>query len=252
MSIYDLLPENQKESPAMFGVVVALVTKNDDEEGLGRVKCKFIAKDVEQETDWIRVATPTNGKEFGMFFLPEIDDEVLLAFAGGDISRPYVIGCLWSKVQMPPKLDKNKKNIFRGIKSKFGSKIAFDQAEDKDTERVYVNTVDGERELLLDEKNKLIKLHDKSNANLVSIDSAKGEITIKAEKKITLIVGNNKIIIDGMANAINIESDMKLNVKSLQINVEAGAAYALKSKATVEIQGTAVTKISGGMVNING
>jgi Uncharacterized protein conserved in bacteria len=242
MSIFDLLPENKKEQPLMFGVTVAKVTNTKDPEKIGRIKCKFLMRDTEEETDWIRIASPLGGKECGVFFLPEVDDEVLLAFAGGEISSPYVIGCLWNKTNKPPSKDEGELNIFRGIKSKNGSKIAFENAKEKTNEKVYIHTLDGERELLFDESKKTVLLHDKGDADIIKIDSNAGEITIKGKSKVSIEVGGNKIVID--SSSIKVESSSSITLKAPQITLDASGSLEMKC--------TAITKISGSMVNING
>jgi phage protein D/phage baseplate assembly protein gpV len=84
------------------GVVVGIVTNNNDPQKLGRVKVKFPWLDEGHESDWARLATPGAGKERGFFTLPEVDDEVLVAFEHGNISHPYVVGGLWNGKDAPP------------------------------------------------------------------------------------------------------------------------------------------------------
>jgi len=83
------------------GVVVGLVTAID-EEIPGRIKVHFTTHEAEHETDFIRIATTMGGKNRGTFFMPEIDDEVLVAFERGDVRFPYVVGFLWNGVDVPP------------------------------------------------------------------------------------------------------------------------------------------------------
>ncbi|MGH9002624.1 MAG: VgrG-related protein, partial [Acidimicrobiia bacterium] len=84
------------------GVVPALVTNVKDTANLGRVKVKFPWLDEQVETDWIRLATPNAGPSRGLLVLPEVDDEVLVAFEHGDLRRPYVVGALWNGKDKPP------------------------------------------------------------------------------------------------------------------------------------------------------
>ena len=88
--------------PLGLSVVVGRVVNNKDTEGLGRVKVKFEWLSDLNESAWARIAAPTAGKDRGIYFLPEIDDEVLVAFAHGDVRFPYVIGSLWNGVDVPP------------------------------------------------------------------------------------------------------------------------------------------------------
>src|SRR4051812_31769405 len=80
----------------IYGVVVGVVTNNQDKEGLGRVKVKFPWLSDADESNWARIATPMAGASRGVFFLPEVDDEVLVVFEQGLVSRPYVLGGLWN------------------------------------------------------------------------------------------------------------------------------------------------------------
>ena len=80
------------------GVTIALVTDNKDPMDLGRVKIKLPWLADLYESDWARVVSPGAGNKTGLVFLPDVDDEVLVAFEHGDIRRPYVLGGLWSTV----------------------------------------------------------------------------------------------------------------------------------------------------------
>jgi len=110
----------------MNGVVVGLVTNANDPEGLGRVKVKFPWLADEEvgdlhETDWVRIAAGMAGNNRGMFFMPEVNDEVLVAFEHGDTRFPFVIGFLWNGQDLPPS-----ENIrMRRIQSVNGHRITF-------------------------------------------------------------------------------------------------------------------------------
>ena len=83
------------------GVVVGLVTQVDQAIP-GRIKVHFTAHEASHETDWIRIATAMGGKGRGTFFMPEVKDEVLVAFEHGDVRFPYVVGFLWNGQDEPP------------------------------------------------------------------------------------------------------------------------------------------------------
>ena len=102
------------------GVVVGKVTDVKDPENLGRVKVRYPHMS-DTTTDWVPVASIMAGSDRGCFFMPEVDDEVLLAFQHGDGNHPYVIGCIWNPVQKPPAKDPR----LRMIKSKNGHSIQF-------------------------------------------------------------------------------------------------------------------------------
>ncbi len=83
------------------GIVTGSVTKID-EEIPGRIKVRFNAHEETHETDWIRIATTMGGKNRGTFFMPELDDEVVVGFERGDVRFPYVLGFLWNGPDTTP------------------------------------------------------------------------------------------------------------------------------------------------------
>lgn len=90
------------ERRVMHGVVAGLVTDIDDPVKVGRVRVQFRSFDDKFTTWWVRVAAPTAGSGRGIHFMPEVGDEVLVAFEWGDPERPVVIGALWNGKNLPP------------------------------------------------------------------------------------------------------------------------------------------------------
>jgi len=83
------------------GLVIGLVTNIDDPEKQGRVRVKYPALGERMESTWARVSTPGAGKDRGMMFLPEVGDEVVVAFEHGDTRRPVVLGALYNAKDTP-------------------------------------------------------------------------------------------------------------------------------------------------------
>lgn len=214
MSMGDLLPQPQQDSH-IYGVVIAVVTGNQDPEGLGRIKINFPWRGEKDESYWARIACPMAGNERGMVFYPEVDDEVLVAFEHGDINQPYVIGSLWNGKDKPPETNSDGKNNIRKIKSRSGHEIIFN---DDDT--------------AMKEK---IEIHTKGKHKIVLDDSS-------GQEKIEIIdkTGSNKIIIDSVKNSINIESAMELKIKGNIVEIEGTTSLTLKSSAVLTIQGSIV------------
>ena len=200
------------------GVVIGIVTNNKDTEGMGRVKVKFPWRGDSDESYWARVSTLMAGKDRGTFFLPEVGDEVLVAFDHGDINHPYVIGALWNGVDTPPETNADGKNNIRKIKSRSGHEIIFDDNDEQKKEK--------------------IEIHTKAGHTIILDDSAGAEkIEIKDK------TGNNSIVIDSVQNAIAISSQMKISIKAQAIEIESGGMMSIKSSATLTIQG-AIVKIN--------
>jgi phage protein D/phage baseplate assembly protein gpV len=122
-------PDTQEK---FFGVKIGKVTANNElldlppDVPLGRVKVKFPDVSDDMESPWARVATPMAGSDRGMYFLPEVDDEVLVGFEGGNLSKPVVLGSLWNPNSLPPTNNSDNLNRKRMIKSKSGHTITLD------------------------------------------------------------------------------------------------------------------------------
>src|SRR6516162_486840 len=104
-SIIDILSQGrdrEAQASKIYGLVVGIVTNNKDPDGLGRIKVKFPWLDDKLESWWARLAYPMVGKKMGFFYLPEINDEVLVGFEHGDVRFPYILGSLYNGVDKPP------------------------------------------------------------------------------------------------------------------------------------------------------
>ncbi|HET9532619.1 MAG TPA: phage baseplate assembly protein V, partial [Blastocatellia bacterium] len=124
MSLLDLLQdEERQENGRVEGVAIGLVTNNKDDQGLGRVKVKYPWREDSQESYWARPAVLAAGNDRGTLWLPEIGDEVLLAFDKGDIQHPYVIGALWNGKDKPPEPNADGENNTKKIRSRSGHQI---------------------------------------------------------------------------------------------------------------------------------
>jgi uncharacterized protein involved in type VI secretion and phage assembly len=84
------------------GVAIGIVTDNDDPAKQGRVKVKLPWLDDDAETWWARLAQPGAGKDYGMAWIPQVGDEVLVAFEQGSVAHPFVIGGLWNGKDTAP------------------------------------------------------------------------------------------------------------------------------------------------------
>ena len=113
-------------SGRIYGVVIGIVTDNKDPDKMGRIKMKlpWLAEDA--ESTWARIATLMAGNDRGSFYLPEVDDEVLVAFEHGDLRYAYVLGTLWNGKDKPPETNDDGKNNKRVIKSRSGMTILLD------------------------------------------------------------------------------------------------------------------------------
>ncbi len=192
-------------------VAIALVTQNQDPEGLCRIKVRYPWHSDSAESYWARLAVPMAGKDRGMVFLPEVGDEVLVVFEREDMRFPFVLGGLWNGKDKPHESNSSGKNDIRAIKTRKGHTLLFDDNSSKG--RIELKLNDGKK-LAIDDDG--IKLDDGAG-NSLEIDSKGGSMTIKAATKLTL--------------------------KASTIALEATTGLTLNSSATVTIKGS--------MVNIN-
>jgi uncharacterized protein involved in type VI secretion and phage assembly len=86
----------------LTGVAIARVTNNRDDSGQGRIEVMFPWLGEDSPRRWCSVAAPAAGGTRGLFFPPEIDDEVLVAADQGDFDHVYILGYLWNPVQPAP------------------------------------------------------------------------------------------------------------------------------------------------------
>jgi uncharacterized protein involved in type VI secretion and phage assembly len=193
----------------LYGVTVGVVTNNQDPDGLGRVKVKLPWLSDDVESHWARVLTPMAGNDRGLFFLPEVDDEVLVAFEHGLPEFPYVLGALWNGKDQAPESNDDGENNMRTIKSRSGHVVRLD------------DTAGSEK----------IEIVDGSGANSVVISTADNTITITADADVTIKSGNGKLILSG--NGIEIKSQTG-------VKVEAGANMDLKASGQLNIKGSTV------------
>ena len=225
MFIDDLDYENKKSK--VYGVVTALVTNNKDPEQMGRVKVTYPWLAEDDESYWARIATMMAGNDRGSYFIPEVDDEVLVAFEHGDIHYPYIIGALWNGQDKVHENNDDGENNLRVIKSRSGHRIVFDDTADK--EQVMIETHTGHKVILDDTSgSEKITIIDHTEDRKIVIDSKAKTIDIRNENgKINIFAGDD----------INIETDKKLNIKTgSSTNIKAGSSLEAKASSSVTIK----------------
>lgn len=210
MSLLDVWMNTQsRELGRIYGVVVGIVTHNKDDDGLGRVKVKFPWLSDNDESYWARLATPMAGDNRGVYFLPEPQDEVLVAFEHGDPNFPYIIGALWNGSDKPPADNSDGKNNLRMIKSRSGHVIRLNDEENKEK----------------------IEIVDKTGHNSIIFDTANNSITITSDKDISLSAKNGAIQLE--AKTIELKS-------SAEMKIEAQTDLSVKTGQTMTIKGSTV------------
>lgn len=247
MSLLEYLEDGTEDKKQLYyGVCPAVVTNINDPEKLGRVKVKLLNLDIpDYETDFIRVCTPMSGAEWGMLFFPNVGDEVLVSFAGGDITRGYVIGSLWNKNFKPP-VEITEDNTVRTVQTKYGHKLVFDDTDGK--EHIDIVTKNGLIVSLSDEKN-CVTISDKDKKNIIKMDAENGAITIQAEKKVSLSAGSTKILMEDSGN-LTMSSDSSAKLKSSKVTIN-GDSTEVKAGGSLNISSDGQTSVKGSIVKVN-
>lgn len=226
----------------------ALVSKNDDKDGLDRIKVKFPWQEGAEESPWLPVLVPHAGREKGFRFLPEVGDTVMVGFLDDNAERPYVMGAFYNQSQ----------------------KSGFKHEENK---QKFIGTVSGRR-LTWDEKEELMSLNDNAfdfPANKLILSRKKGEESLKIESgtstkygsiiemknektmEIGMLSGGTliaKIIFDSKDKKITIESDDLVEIKSAKKITMEAPEIEIKAQKKLTLEGTAEAGIKGAQVKI--
>ena len=184
--------ERPERRPRVFGVVVAVVTSVNDRQQLGRVRVRF-AFGGRTESAWARIASPWAGaKKRGAYFVPEVNDEVLVAFADGNLGHPYVLGFLWSQPAPPPEASpKAGRSVIRSARG---------------------HTID------IDDTKGLISLRTNGGCRVVLDDSA-GKVTIESKGSIAIT----------SATDLSLEAKGSVSVKGAEISINSTGMLKLNS-----------------------
>ncbi|MDJ0632613.1 MAG: phage baseplate assembly protein V [Xenococcaceae cyanobacterium MO_188.B29] len=231
---FDLLMPKEPDTN-FYGVTIGIVTNNQDPENLGRVKVKYPWLSEEAESRWARVLTPMAGSDRGIYFLPEVDDEVLLAFEQGDINFPYVLGALWNGQDKPPAKNDDGKNNQRMIKSRSGHQIVFDDTEGE--EKIVIQDKTGKNKIVIDSKD-----------NNMTID-VQGDLTITAKGKIILNSSDDDLAIECKNLSIKTKENYQLEAGK-NCTVEAKAKYELEANSGLGIKCSAGVKVNDGSLEV--
>jgi uncharacterized protein involved in type VI secretion and phage assembly len=209
MSIMEAAPRETSLETGGYvkGVAIALVTQNKDDKGLCRVKVSYPWHEKPRDSYWARLSMPMAGKERGMVLIPEVGDEVVVAFEREDLRFPYVLGALWNGQDKPPLANDDGKNDKRIWKSRKKHYLLFDDGAKGVVE-------------LAHEKKRMVTLDDDG----IVVQDGSG----------------NQVKIESNSGAITIQATGQLNIKAATIAIEATGTLELKASATLTVRGALV------------
>jgi uncharacterized protein involved in type VI secretion and phage assembly len=266
MSLVELLSATSasQQRDKIYGVVVGIVRDIKDPQNLGRVKVDFpwlaeAAEAVAMSSDedrahsyWARVATLMAGSGRGSYFIPEVGDEVLVAFEHGDLDRPYIIGALWNADDPPPEsMDGEGQNHVRSITTRSGHRIVLDDSDDQPSILIVDNT--GDNSIFIDSANNAMEI---KVAGDLTVDvggdmeiTVQGKLGVEATQDITAQTQAN-LELKATGNG-TLESTGPLDIKSSAKLTVDGTGQAEVKAATVAVNGSAMAEVKGGLVKIN-
>mgnify|MGYP000987242519 CR=1 FL=1 len=167
----------------------AVVKDNKDPEKLGRVRVQFLWQQEQDDslmTPWIRIAQPHGGGNKGFYFIPEMEEEVMVGFENGNAEKPYVTGTLYHGQAKPPESWYNDDDNIKAIRTRSGHTIEFHDTEGEELIKIYDNEKDNFI-LTFSTHEQLIKLESKGNIELY----AQKDIIIDARENISITAGKN-------------------------------------------------------------
>jgi len=227
--------------PGIQGVHIGIVKQlENDPDGMSRIQVEMPLMQATTEGIWARVAQGYASAGAGMFFMPEVGDEVVLGFINNDPSDPIIIGSLYSSAR-EPSYPVSPENYIKAIETIEHLKIEFD-----DEKKVLSLLTPAEQAIVIDDENKNITLSDCNQNTItlsdegITIDSsaaikftAKGAISFEAQDKLSLA------------------SKADVTVEGLNIKQNATASVEVKGAASAELSCSGTTTVKGSMVMIN-
>jgi len=236
------------------GVMQAIVTDAKDPESLGRVKIKLPMYSDTYESGWARVVQLGAGAKRGSGVLPEVGDEVLVAFENGETDRPYVLGGLYNGKDTPEPGQvggtdgKIEKRVFV---SRTGMRV--EHIETPSAEELVISTSNGAQKIRMVQKSQaLIEILSEGPLKVV----AKQDATVESKKNVTVSTATGNVSVKGVD--VTVEGTKSLTLKAPQVTVQGtattdikGAQVKVAADAQVEVSGNAMATIRGALVKIN-
>lgn len=217
--LFDFLSSTKEEDEQkIYGVALAKVINNVDITGETRVQLELPW--LPGFNPWARIATPTGGLARGFFFIPQINDEVLVAFNQGDVREPFVVGSLWNRIDRSPALLPSDTINKRIIRTPLGQEIVFDELKSSVT---ITNT--NQQTLSLDP---------------IQAELSAGTVPPMLKASISLDIKGN----------VTIHGTTGITLKAPLIQIE-GDIVNIKGSASTTVEGGAECVIKGLMVKIN-
>lgn len=259
----NLSPLSVAPDPPFCETQLAVVVDTNDEDSFGRVKVEFFWQTGTGETSpWIRVASPYIGADKGFYIVPEVGDQVLVAFENNSPDKPYVLSGMYHGKAKPEWFDAE--NRYKGFKSKGKNQWKFD-------DKAKNIQISAPNEMTLHAGNKIILQTDGEEESEVSINVGDGTVSIVAkhvtvQSAETVDIASGKLMDLSTGKQLTVSSgetiDMKagkelkesagskLEMKSAEIKA-ASSGKAEVSGASVDVKGSGMVNVKGGLIKLN-
>lgn len=215
------------------GVVPAVVTNTNDPDAKGRIKVVFPWLDSSMESAWARVVAPGAGKNAGFCAIPEVNDEVMVIFEHGDFNRPIVLGGVWGSKWTEPEETKgasaNERPLVRTWRSIKGHRIVM---YDDSKKKIEIITTGGHK-VVLDDQNKKIEVKS-SGGHAVNMDDQGQKVEVSHSG------GTSKVTLE----------TAKVALAGTQVEIKGTGAVKIEAP-TIDVNGSGMLNLKGGMVKIN-
>jgi len=264
---FEAVPQDSDFPPVDYRIVapvakpqIARVKDTNDPLKLGRVKVEFGWQNGKNETTpFIRVSSMMTGKSKS-YFIPEVEDMVMVDFEYGNPDLPYVIGSMYANDEggrMPKDELFKADNHIKGIITRGGNHIIIDDTDGKEKIHIFNKENKNEIEMSLDGDSHInIKSKGSVNISAGSINLNASKINIKASEDLVLhgednIKGTSKDKIDIQAKSYKLKSDTDVDIEGLNVNIKATANAKVEAGAQLELKGGAMATLKAGIVQIN-
>lgn len=227
--------------PAAPGLEIATVLQvYDDPDGERRIKVAMPLRENGDQGAWVRIASPYASNGFGIEFLPEVDDEVVLGFLSGDPDAAIILGALHSSARPSPNVP-DEENTLKSIVTRAQHKITFD-----DVKKILTVETPGGHKIEMSDEAKTVTITD-SNSNKIEMSeigvnlTSPGDVSISADKSVS-IKGET---------GITLSSPASVSTKGMSVSLEADSELTATGNASAELSSVGQTTVKGAMVMIN-
>lgn len=266
MGLYELVDEisnrqilkTEGGDNRIIGILIGIVESNYDKDHPGKICVRIPVRDVDANVlKWAKVAAPMSGEKWGVYWIPEVGDEVLVAFEQGNIEKPFVLGCIPKEKSVIVKNGSEEKNRFKDIQSRFGTLLRYtdDVKNEGEEDKLEFIMVNKKMNVIIDNKTEEFLLYDKDSENKIALhgDDKKGLLEIKLAKKLEMKIGDKiSVIMNGTSGAVEITSDTFKVKTSKNIMFETDGATSYKGKSIKLDAGSSLELASSGTAKVTG